>query len=598
MSKFNRDAQPAPPVARAGSPLGTVVSPQLSGAMPRITATPDTVTYEGGAGYTRNARTELFLACTSSFITEKSFYESADERTSRVAELVHQVVVEDGGPSWLLDFVTWLRGPEGNIRTAAIVVAAEAVRGRRTARRDRKTTGIAGALNGEPETLRRIVAAALQRADEPGELLAYWTVRYGQPLPNSIKRGVADAAARLYTEHATLKYDTAKASIRFGDVVALTRPTPPVGKAVLFRHLIERRHPDWRDSGEQRLGDRGIPDSLEMLRARKALEAIPVEHRREYMLTGATDTAPASEGAFRDMLREAGATWEYVSGWLADGKGMDAAAWEAVIPSMGYMALIRNLRNFDEAGVSDAVAEQLAAKIADPEQVAKSRQFPFRFLSAYEAAPSDRWKLALGKALGHSMRNLPELNGSTLIMVDTSASMRDRVSDKSQRQMVDVAALFGIALTYRNIGKVGLYGFANHEFKHNVTLGGSVLGEMSKFFSRIGEAGHGTEIEQSTIRAFGSGYDRVIVLSDMQSFGDRPVHGHWQEAAFARGMAGLSERIPAHVPIYAFDLSSYAAGVIPAGGAARFQLGGLSDSTFRMIPQVEAGLTGSWPWAD
>jgi hypothetical protein len=36
--------------------------------------------------------------------------------------------------------------------------------------------------------------------------------------------------------------------------------------------------------------------------------------------------------------------------------------------------------------------------------------------------------------------------------------------------------------------------------------------------------------------------------------------------------------------------------VIPTGGAARFQLGGLSDATFRMIPQVEAGLTGNWPW--
>ena len=31
---------------------------------------------------------------------------------------------------------------------------------------------------------------------------------------------------------------------------------------------------------------------------------------------------------------------------------MDAEAWEAVIPSMGVMALVRNLRNFDQAGIA------------------------------------------------------------------------------------------------------------------------------------------------------------------------------------------------------------------------------------------------------
>lgn len=581
MSKFNTGG--SRPASRATSPLSTVVSPQLAGALPSpiVVATPDALTHEGGAGFTRTPRTELFLACTSSFITEKSFYETGDERVARVAELVHQVAVEglgtiDSGLTWLLDFVSWLRGPEGNIRTAAIVVAAETARGLHLHEHSIADKGETGAMDRKPQELRQIVAAALQRADEPGELLAYWTSRYGRPLPNSLKRGIADAAARLYTQYATLKYDTAKAPIRFGDVVALTRPVPPAGQGVLFRHLIERRNPGWLDSGGERLGDREIPDGLEMLRARKSLEAIPVDSRRAML---------GDDTGFSSMFRAAGATWEYVSGWLADGKGMDAAAWEAVIPQMGYMALIRNLRNFDQAGVSDEVAERIARKIADPEQVAKSRQFPFRFLSAYEAAPSDRWKVALGKALGYSMPNLPELNGSTLIMVDTSASMRNAVSDKSQRRMVDIAALFGIALTYRNVGKVGLYGFADHEFKHDVTVGGSVLGEMAKFTRRIGSAGHGTEIEHSTIRAYGSGYNRVIILSDMQSFGGRYSHA-----------GSLSERIPAHVPIYAFDLSSYEAGVIPAGGAARFQLGGLSDATFRMIPQVEAGLTGVWPW--
>jgi hypothetical protein len=58
---------------------------------------------------------------------------------------------------------------------------------------------------------------------------------------------------------------------------------------------------------------------------------------------------------------------------------------------MGYMALLRNLRNVDEAGVGDDVAAEVCARPADPGELARSRQFPSRFLAAYEQAPSLRW---------------------------------------------------------------------------------------------------------------------------------------------------------------------------------------------------------------
>ncbi|MFC7278661.1 TROVE domain-containing protein [Paractinoplanes rhizophilus] len=61
---------------------------------------------------------------------------------------------------------------------------------------------------------------------------------------------------------------------------------------------------------------------------------------------------------------------------------------------MGLLGLARNLRNFDEAGVSDTVAARTVARFADPEQVARSRMFPYRWLAAYDAAPSLRWATA------------------------------------------------------------------------------------------------------------------------------------------------------------------------------------------------------------
>src|SRR5690606_10636363 len=152
-----------------------------------------------------------------------------------------------------------------------------------------------------------------------------------------------------------------------------------------------------------------------------------------------------------DFLKHAGMTWEALAGWLQG--PMDKDAWEAIIPSMGVMALARNLRNFDEAGVSDAAAAQVCARFADPEQVAKSRMFPFRWWAAYKHAPSLRWAHALEQALGHSLANVPRLAGSTLILVDRSPSMFPgygfSTPNRSDITLAEQAAVFGSALALR-----------------------------------------------------------------------------------------------------------------------------------------------------
>lgn len=561
MSTFNKaGVRIAPRSINASSPLATV------------STTPDTVTFEGAPGYARTPRTELYLACTSSFITESAFYEKGDARVDRVRGLARTIAIgEDGeqdGADWLYAFLTWLRGA-GNIRTAGIVVAVEAVRARI----------LAGRHGGN----RALIGAACGRADEPGELLACWLSRFGKPLPHAVKRGLADAMRRLYTPYATFKYDSARNPVRFGDVLGLAsvRPSEPM-RSRTYRHLIERRHPHWTFPEDGRAAD-----GLDMVMARRALEEVPVAERR--VLLGTAELT--------GRMKLAGCTWEWLSGWLADGKGMDAAAWKAALPQMGYMARLRNLANLDRAGVDDATADVVGMMLADPQEVAKSRQLPFRFLAAYREALDDRWKPVLGRALKHSVRNIPELSGRTLIMVDTSDSMTDPMSEKSDMRRVDAAALFGVALANRNLAGADVYGFADREFHFDVAVGASVLREVERFTGRVGAVGHGTQLAESTMAAWSrrkNGYDRVIIFSDMQAFGaiKWSPYGH----LLADSAARLSEAIPRQVPIYAFDLAGYPAGITPAGGENRFQLGGLTDATFRLIPQFEAGVSGRWPW--
>jgi len=597
-------------------------------------ATPSTTTHEGAAGYLRDEKSELFLLAVSNMVGEDSFYEKAGARDARYAGLVRRVAVAD--PAWIRDFLTWLRG-EGNMRSAPLVGAAEAVKARLDA-----------GVNGEV-TSRSIVDAVLQRADEPGEMLAYWTSTFGRKIPKPVKRGVADAVRRLYTEYNLLKYDTDSKGFRFGDVIDLVHPRPRERQGTRYPTITEVVHRHGADPAEVEVRLRrraetirdGLPDdtyiklgTAEFMRtpmpsltdgwrARTVAQAIgiPTNALLNEMTTGKAPPAPwqghlfqyaldrrhnrdnpipaelttvtanaaarryAAEGDFSPLLdaealRYAGMTWEDVLS-LAGSKLDKRKLWEAIIPSMGYMALLRNLRNFDEAGVSDEVAGRVIAKFTDPDEVARSRQLPFRFFSAYRAAPSLRWGHALDTALTLATRNIPAFTGRTLVLVDTSASMTGgAISAKSTVTPAMAAALFGVSLAARG-NAVDLVGFANGTFRHPVGKGASVLREIDNFVKRTGEVGHGTEIAAS-LRATYAGHERVVVISDMQTFHDY------------RG--DVTSAVPAHVPMYGFNLGGYRPAAMPAGTGNRHEIGGMSDATFRMIPLLEAGRNADWPW--
>jgi TROVE domain-containing protein len=513
----------------------------------RTEPTPTGVTFEGAPGYARDAKGELFLLAVANMVGEDTFYEKADHRDERYEALVAQVAVED--LAWTTGFLRWLRA-EGNMRSASLVAAAEAVRARITAK----------AFGGN----RQLIDAVLLRADEPGEMLAYWMSRHGRRVPLPVKNGVADAVVRLYTEFTLLKYDAGDGKgFRFGDVIELVHPSPKtLRQGDLFRHAIERRH---NRSGE-------VPEDLGVVRRRGELYAMPVADRRPYF------DALAREGIAASVLEGAGMTWEALSGWLNG--PMDAAAWSAMAPSMGIFALVRNLRNFDQAGMSDEVAAQVAARIADPAEVSRSRMFPFRWLAAYRNAPSLRWGHALDKALTASLANVPTLPGRTLILVDMSGSMWSPASRLSDMKRCDVAAVFGAALAIRaESATLVSFGSTSHEVP--VRRGGSLLKLVAAITAPMG----GTDTIGAVRRHYAA-HDRVVIVTDEQAM---TWGGHV-------GQAQVGARVPAKVPMYTWNLAGYQRGHAPSGSGNRHTFGGLSDAAFRLIPLLERGADAGWPW--
>lgn len=550
MARFNTTRHRAkPPVALTTSPIATVSQQS------------DARTREGAQGWTRTPKAELFLRASGAFHGgEATFYESAETRDDRLRQLVADITADD--PQWLLDFATWLRGP-GNMRTASLMIAVDFVHAR---------------LKGEAGDglSRRIVDAVCQRPDEPGELLAIWTAWYGRRIPKPVKRGLADAVRRLYNERSLLKYDTASKGYRFADVLNLVHAKPDPAKpwqGELFQYAIDQRY------GR---GEPGPELRLPTVRAHIAL-------RR------ADD---ASSWLNPETLKAAGMTWE--DALSAVGSKVDKAKlWEAMIPSMGIMAQLRNLRSFDQAGVSDKVAQLVIDRLTDPDVIATSRQLPFRFLAAYRAtkdAGSLRWAYPLEQALNHSLANVPALGGRTLILVDRSPSMfphrfyyAPSATDKRLGiSRADQAAIFGCALALRAKTPT-LVEFGGDSRVLTVPRGSSILPLIERF-SEI----NGTDIP-TAVKQHYANHDRVVIITDEQTrAGYLPSNMHYRHGGMQE--TRIDALVPLDVPVFMWNLAGYTAAAMPSGSHARFTLGGLQDAAFRLIPLLENGVQGRWPW--
>lgn len=558
MARFNKPSTPA--------------SRRLTATSPIKTTSQVTKTFEGGNAYLRDAKSELFQLAVVNMVGTDTFYESGEGRDNRYKTLIHKLAVSD--PEWTYNLLKWLRGPEGNLRTASLVGAAEFVRARLDAMSvgdlapdDVKASQEGGGWN------RKVIEAVLQRADEPGEMLGYWVSQYGRKLPKPIKRGVADAVKRLYTQRGFLRYDSDSKGYRFADVLELVhaQDSGPEQDA-LYRYAVDDRH-GHADA---------VPEILHMVRARKTVNSMPAEKRhalaRLALRHGLEGNAywPAMAGQ-----------WEWLHSALGDVKDVKnpiskADQWRLVLPQLGIFALARNLRNLEEAGLDFAEIDKINSRLMNADEIAKSRMFPFRWWQAYQNVPGDRFKGGLERAFTHSMSNLPKLPGRSLVLVDTSASMNSGVfSQKSSMTPVQAAAVFGVALTTANPDGVDLMGFASGEFRHDVRRGASALQEVERFVAQIGRVGHGTDIHGAVRRQFKHGeHDRVFIISDMQTIGG---YG-----------ADYTQKLP--VPVYGFNLGGYAQAMMKVGENGKHEFGGLTDATFKQVPLLEAGESTGWPW--
>lgn len=324
-----------------------------------------------------------------------------------------------------------------------------------------------------------------------------------------------------------------------------------------------------------------------------------------------TDTLPTPE------------TWETaISAADASEKG---EVWAKLIEDkkLGYMALLRNLRNlvtYVEKPVSwwwDNVYLQLANK----EAIKKSLVFPYRIYVAHKELQRARKELQcansmtasnvvvlnllrswLAEAFVASMDNAPKMPGRNLVVVDVSGSMSQSMSPKSSITLAEVGACYA-AIIALNSDEWDFVKFGSKAKKYKAAdLKGDIFDEIDDMATNE-NLGYGTLLSEVWREVSHQRYDRVFIISDMQVMDAKGKNNTgWMDT---KGQIDLEDycRMTESSPlVYTFDLGNYHESPADFNGRVKY-FTSLSAEVLKFISLLENDMSicdyiDSLYWAD
>ncbi|TWU62017.1 hypothetical protein V7x_37460 [Crateriforma conspicua] len=288
------------------------------------------------------------------------------------------------------------------------------------------------------------------------------------------------------------------------DVLRMARPTPKDdARRALFGWLTDKPVDKWAPAG---VAD--LPGEVQALKAFRAAE---------------TEEAQAL------IAGDLQVRWDL----LAD-SAKGPIVWKAITRQMGPQALRMNLNTLLRHDVfkngnkpDNAMIDYVAGRIADPEAIRRSRQFPYQFLAAYLNAADEvphKIKSALHDAAEIACGNIPKLPAPVIIGLDTSGSMGCSVTGwqgrgrASKMRCVDVAALFAAAILRRNPDSV-VIPFDTQAYTAKIDPSDSIL-SLSARLSKYG--GGGTDVSLPLVEANRRYAKRrfagIVLVSDNESW--------------------------------------------------------------------------------
>ncbi|MBR6284915.1 MAG: TROVE domain-containing protein [Muribaculaceae bacterium] len=267
--------------------------------------------------------------------------------------------------------------------------------------------------------------------------------------------------------------------------------------------------------------------------------------------------------------------------------------WEELINSgkLGYMALMRNLRNMLLADVSLLEMQRVASHLADAHWVDRAKQLPFRYLAAYreiEQVHSPHTAMlmnALEAAVKCSTANIEGFDERTRVLVasDVSGSMRTPVSPNSSVRNYDIGILLSMLLRSRCHQVVaGIFG---DEWKVvNMPTDNILMAtrQLERLGNTVGFSTNGYKVIDWLI-AHNMVMDKVMMFTDMQM---------WDSTGRQQAIEDSWKRYKLMAPqarLYLFDLTGYGQLPMRLVEPHVYLIAGWSDRVFNVLEAIDHG---------
>ena len=414
---------------------------------------------------------------------------------------------------------------------------------------------IGAAEDGTKPWAREFIPKIAQRADEPLQVLSAYLCLRGRTLTNSLKRGLADAIANL-------------------------------SEWQILRYLDTEGHPNTKDLLSLVDRHKGYPISKELYEY--IFNGVIIDPEVTPVAFARTELAKrtAFDATSKELIRKGHIPWEVVVSQF----GSKPEVWEFLVQNnlLGYMALLRNLRNLEGANISQSAREKVREKLVSG--VEYSKQYPFRFLAARKFTSQNWTATSIDLALDESVKNVPDVPGKTVVLIDVSASMRSAVSGKSQMTCADVSASLGAILGKKyGADNVCLYPFAQSFERLTYSDADSVMNIVGRIErAQVGHATYAHLPVQDLINRKEK-VDRIIILSDMQCYGS---YGFGSPLQLQESILRYRQLVNRDVFIHSVDLLGYGDAQVDPKDKKVQLLGGWSENVFNLIRTFEGLETG------
>lgn len=489
---------------------------------------------DGVSAWKSSAYQDLCDRVLTSFFGEDRFYESGKESADNIVELVKQVAKED--PVFVGKLAVLAR-EQFNLRSVTQVIAAELSK---VHKGDSLVSQVVERVAKRPDDLTELVSYLLQDA-KVSQTADGRTLRKKKKLPNSIKKGISNSIVK-FDEYQWAKYSGKGKEVKLTDLLNLTHPKP----------LDDEQADMW---GRALKGKLKAPETWE----RKISEA------------GQGNKTEAEK---------------------AEAKKDN---WEELILSkkIGYMALLRNIRNIIQAGVSNDAHRVAQDYLSNEKAVLNSKQFPFRFYSAYKVMENERdldpfvkkgYLKALGKALAYSGQNITKLKGRTVLATDLSGSMDGRLSDNSKMTYKEVGSvLSALASQFCEESIVCAFGtdfqvvnLSDDKFR--------VLEDVAKIMkTNVGWSTNAHKVMRYLIQNKIE-VDQIMLFTDCQLNGS-----YWGgDSSLDADIQKYRQTVNKNVRIYELNLAGYGSRQVKPTDPNYIPMGGWSDSVLKYITEYQS----------